>query len=184
MNATLDTLDGGGGEGTYHLHHLRVYIFSDDITLCRDVVQHLVQRLGLDLLPLQLGVGVVKIKEDRALVKFLDEELGTLRERRLCVKRGSAFDHYAQQTRDGPIKGGNFSISTFSVITKRLLRCLRGGLTGIVSLGPERSLLSVELRGGAGSPVKDVRSMISGEGSGLTTTIGGAGAPCIPGPPT
>ena len=90
-------MDGGGAKGTYHLHHLRVYIFSDDITLCRDVVQHLVQRLGLDLLPLQLGVGVVKIKEDRALVKFLDKELGTLRERRLCTKGSSAFDHYAQQ---------------------------------------------------------------------------------------
>ena len=90
-------MDGSGGEGTYHLHHLRVYVFSDDITLCRDVVQHLVQRLGLDLLPFQLGVCVVKIKEDRALVEFLDEELRTLRERRLCVRRGSAFDRYAQQ---------------------------------------------------------------------------------------
>jgi len=86
-------MDEGGTEGTYHLHHLRVYVFSDDITLCRDVVQHLMQRLGLDLLSLQLGVGVVKIEEDRALVKFLDEELGTLRERRLCGKRGSAVDH-------------------------------------------------------------------------------------------
>lgn len=85
---------------------------------------------------------------------------------------------------DAPIKGGNFSISTFSVITKRLLRCFRGGLTGIVSFGPERSLLSAEFRGGAGSPVNDVLSMVSGgDGSGLTTTIGGAGAPVVPGPP-
>ena len=96
LDAALDTIDGGGAEGTYHLHHLRVYIFSDDITLCRDVVQHLMQRLGLDLLPLQICVGVVKIKEDRALVKFLDEELGTLRDRRFCARRGLVFDHYAQ----------------------------------------------------------------------------------------
>jgi len=34
-----------------------------------------VQRLGLDLLPLQVGVGVIKIEKDRALVKLLDEEL-------------------------------------------------------------------------------------------------------------
>jgi len=54
------------------------------------------QRLGLDLLPLQICVGVVKIKEDRALVKFLDEELGTLRDRRFCARRGLVFDHYAQ----------------------------------------------------------------------------------------
>jgi len=53
------------------------------------------QCLGLDLLSFQLGVGVVKIKEDRALVKFLDKELGALRERRFCAKGGSAFDHYA-----------------------------------------------------------------------------------------
>jgi hypothetical protein len=178
-------MDNGYVEGTYHLHHLGVYVFSDNITLCRDVLQHLVQRLGLDLLPLQIGVGVIKIEKDRALVKFLDEELWTLRRRRFCAKRVSSQEmRSTTQTRDGPIKGGNFSISTFSVITKRLLRCLRGGLTGIVSLGPERSLLSVELRGGTGSPVNDVRSIVSGgEGSALTTTIGGAGALVIPGPP-
>ena len=143
------------------------------------------QSLGLDLLPLQFGVGVIKIEKDCALVEFLDEELWTLRRRRFYAKRVSSRKLRATtQTRDGPIKGGNFSISTFSVITKRLLRCLRGGFTGIVSLGPERSLLSVELRGGVGSPVNDVRSMVSGgEGSGLTTTIGGAGAPVVPGPP-
>lgn len=35
-------LDDGVDEGTYHPHHLRVYIFGDNITLCRDVLQHLV----------------------------------------------------------------------------------------------------------------------------------------------
>ena len=84
-------------EGTYHLHHLGVYAFSDNITLCCNVLQHFVQRLSLDLLPLQFGIGVVKIEEDRALVKFLDEELWTFRRRRLCAKIGSALDIYAQQ---------------------------------------------------------------------------------------
>ena len=55
------------------------------------------QRLGLDLLPLQLGIGIVKIKKDGALMQLLDEELWTLRRRRLCAKRGSALANYAQQ---------------------------------------------------------------------------------------
>jgi hypothetical protein len=143
-----------------------------------------VQRLGLDLLPPQIGVGVVKIEKNRALMKFLDKELWTLRGRRFCAKRGSRVDRQKCKRADAPIKAGNFSISTFSVITKRLLRCFRGGLTGIVSFGPERSLLSAEFREGAGSPVNVVLSMVSGgDGSGLTTTIGGAGAPVVPGPP-
>ena len=68
-------MGGGGVEGTHHLHHLGVYVFSDNITLCRDILQHLVQRLGFDLLPFQIGVGIIKVKEDRALMKFLDKEL-------------------------------------------------------------------------------------------------------------
>ena len=87
----------GGVEGTYHLHHLGVYVFSDNITLCRDVVQHFVQRLGLYLLPLQLCVGIVKIEEDCALVKLLDKELWTVRRRRLCSGERSAFGHYARK---------------------------------------------------------------------------------------
>ena len=55
------------------------------------------QRLGLDLLPLQFGVGVVEIEENRALVKFLDEELWALRKRGLCTKGGSTFGHYGQE---------------------------------------------------------------------------------------
>ena len=83
-------------EGTYHLHHLRVYVFSDNITLRGDVLQHLVQRLGLDLLPLQLGVCIVEIEKDRALMKFLDEKLRTLGRRRLCAERVS----YVQRRKD------------------------------------------------------------------------------------
>lgn len=90
-------MDGGGVEGTYHLHYLGVYVFSDNITLCRDIVQHLVQRLSLDLLPLQVCVGVVKIKKDRALVKFLDKELRTVRGRRFCANGGSTSNCCAQR---------------------------------------------------------------------------------------
>ena len=94
-------VDDNGDDGTYHLHHFGVYVFGDNITLCRDVLQHLVQRLGLDLFPLQLGVGIVKIEKDRALVKFLDEELWALRRRRLCVERGSVIANYAQKRKHG-----------------------------------------------------------------------------------
>ena len=77
------------------------------------------------------------------------------------------------------MNGGSFSISTFSVITNRLLRCFRGGLPtiGMVSLGPVLSRLSVLALGGVlGPPSSEVRSMGSTDVSGLTTTIGGAGA--------
>lgn len=48
------------------------------------------------------------------------------------------------------MKGGRRSMSTFSVTTKRLLRCLRGGLPtiGMVSLGPARRRFNVVARGG------------------------------------
>lgn len=88
---------GDCDERTHHLHHLGVYILSDNITLGCDVLQHLMQRLGLDLFPFQLSVGIVKIEKDRALMKLLDEELWTLRRRRLYAKTGSALAKYAQQ---------------------------------------------------------------------------------------
>lgn len=87
------------------------------------------------------------------------------------------------------MNGGRRSISTFSVTTKRLLRCLRGGLPtmGIVSLGPARRRLMVEVRGAVplawsrpreslswGMPEREVRWMGSWGASGLTTTMGGA----------
>jgi hypothetical protein len=77
-----------GDERTYHLHHLGVYVFSDNITLRCDVLQHLVQRLGLDLFPFQVGIGIVKIEKDGALMKLLDEQLRALRRRRLYAKQG------------------------------------------------------------------------------------------------
>lgn len=90
--------------------------------------------------------------------------------------------HMDDGTEEGvPMKGGSFSISTFSVITKRLLRCLRGGFPtiGMVSFGPERSRLRAVFLGGVARPgarsgCREVRSMGSEAGSGLTTTIGGA----------
>jgi hypothetical protein len=79
-------------------------------------------------------------------------------------------------------------MSTFSVTTKRLLRCLRGGFPtiGIVSRGPERRRLRVLARGGVELPSKPIvlrsgelygpeRGARSGVGSELTTTIGGMG---------
>lgn len=78
-----------------------------------------------------------------------------------------------------PMNGGSFSISTFSVITNRLLRCFRGGLPtiGMVSFGPVLNLLSVLALGGVlGPSPRECLSMLSEAVSGLTTTIGGAGA--------
>lgn len=85
------------------------------------------------------------------------------------------------------MKGGRRSISTFSVTTKRLLRCFLGGLPtmGIVSLGPARRRLRVVARGGVAFPRSRPRECLSeaepGRGadseaeSEETTTIGGAG---------
>ena len=79
-----------------------------------------------------------------------------------------------------PMKGGSFSISTFSVITKRLLLCFLGGFPtiGMVSFGPVRRRVSVFARGGVTDPSRECLSMVAGSGaaSGLTTTMGGAGA--------
>lgn len=79
-------------------------------------------------------------------------------------------------------------MSTFSVTTKRLLRCLRGGLPtiGIVSRGPERRRFKVLARGGVELPSNPMglrsgelyeveREARSDVGSELTTTIGGMG---------
>lgn len=65
------------------------------------------------------------------------------------------------------MNGGRRSISTFSLTTNRLLRCLRGGLPTMVtvSLGPVRNRLSVLARAGIrGGPAGPSRP--SGERSG------------------
>lgn len=91
-----------------------------------------------------------------------------------------------------PEKLGNFSISAGSVTTIRLLRCFLGGLPtrGMVSLGVTvLKRLRVVFRGGALSVGCKFRSelrevfpdgTVSPCGSGLTTTIGGAGEPLSP----
>lgn len=90
-----------------------------------------------------------------------------------------------------PMKGGRRSISTFSVTTKRLLRCFRGGLPtmGIVSLGPARRRFKVVALGGVAFTWSEVEGLSraplgwlarvdASEGvSELTTTIGGVGPP-------
>ena len=83
-------------------------------------------------------------------------------------------------SKNAPPKGGNLSISTFSLTTKRLLRCFRGGLPtiGMVSLGPVLKRLMVLTLGGVTGPskLKEVAlSCWSLDASGLTTTMGGAG---------
>lgn len=84
----------------------------------------------------------------------------------------------AHRRRYVPLNAGSLSISTFSLTTKRLLRCLRGGLPemGIVSLGAGRRprFASAPTRGGVRGPASPP-SLSSFEGaSGLTTTMGGA----------
>ena len=42
------------------------------------------QSLSLDLLALQLGIGVVEVEEDCALMKLLDKKLGPFGRRSFC----------------------------------------------------------------------------------------------------
>ena len=94
------------------------------------------------------------------------------------------------------MNGGRRSMSTFSVMTKRLLRCFRGGFPtmGMVSfaLARRRDMLERFARGGPGRsrPLRDERSGVPGwfvrygaseAASGLTTTIGGGGVPLVSG---
>ena len=41
-----------------------------------DILEHLVEGLGLDLLAFKLCAGIVEIKKDATLVEFFDEQLG------------------------------------------------------------------------------------------------------------
>jgi hypothetical protein len=49
--------------------------------LCGDIIEHLVESLGLYLLALELCTGVVEVEEDATLVEFLNKQLGTLARR-------------------------------------------------------------------------------------------------------
>jgi hypothetical protein len=66
------------GKDTDHANHLWVYILGDHTALGGDIVEHLMEGLGLDLLALELCAGVVEIEQDATLVEFLDKQLGAL----------------------------------------------------------------------------------------------------------
>jgi hypothetical protein len=56
---------------TYHANYLWVYAFGYHASLGGDIFEHLMKRLRLDLLSLQLRTGVVKVENDAALVQLL-----------------------------------------------------------------------------------------------------------------
>lgn len=60
---------------THHLNNLGVYVISNHTPLSGDILQHFVQSLSLNLLALELRVGVVEVEQNCALMQFLDEEL-------------------------------------------------------------------------------------------------------------
>jgi hypothetical protein len=55
-------------EGTYHIDDLWVNLLRDHTSILRNVFQHFMQSLRLDLLSLKLGTGVVEIKYDFTLL--------------------------------------------------------------------------------------------------------------------
>jgi hypothetical protein len=55
-------------EGTYHIDDLWVNLLRDHTSILRNVLQHFMQSLRLDLLSLKLGTGVVEIKYDFTLL--------------------------------------------------------------------------------------------------------------------
>ena len=66
----MSSVVGVGRRDAYHFNNLGVYVFCDHIALRRNVIQHFVQCLGFDLLALQFGTGVVKIKNYFTLMEF------------------------------------------------------------------------------------------------------------------
>jgi hypothetical protein len=106
------------------------------------------------------------------------------------------YIYHIHMMKHAPKNGGSRSMSTFSVTTNLLLRCLRGGFPtiGMVSLGPVlRRDVKEPARGGVAPPPRPPprsipRAVLSGEEpkwpprdgslfweSGLTTTMGGVG---------
>lgn len=125
---------------TCHVDHLGVDIFGDNAALRGDPVEHLCERLTLDLLAADVGAGVVEVEDVGALVQFLHKELVAFHDGHLwnggvessvfrftMVRRGHKY---------APRKPGNRCSSTFSSTWTRELRCLRGvRAIGIVSFG-------------------------------------------------
>ena len=47
---------------THHAYHLRVYTLSDHSTLGSDILEHLMQGLGFNLLAFEFGTSIVEIE--------------------------------------------------------------------------------------------------------------------------
>lgn len=59
----------------HHVDDLWVDRLGNGAPLRSDILEHLVQRLRLDLLALQLAASVVEVKDDATLLQLLDEQL-------------------------------------------------------------------------------------------------------------
>lgn len=95
---------------TYHANHLGIDRLRDNPPRLRDVLEHLMQCLRLDLLPIQVRARVVEVKDDTALLQLLDEEFRLLLWSDLYLISSIPTMLY----RDLPSNPGSFSISTFS----------------------------------------------------------------------
>lgn len=71
----------------HHGHNLWVDLLRNDSSLGGDVLEHLVQRLALDALALQVRASVVEVKHDCALLQLSDKQLRSVRGRDLCGKQ-------------------------------------------------------------------------------------------------
>lgn len=63
---------------TYHCHNFRIDRLGDRPSLSRDILQHFMQSLRLDLLSVQLAARVVEIKHHSALLQLLDKQIVSL----------------------------------------------------------------------------------------------------------
>lgn len=150
---------------THHGDDFGVDVLGDDTPLRRDPLEELGERSRLDLLPSNIGRGVVEVKHDCALVQLLKEELVAFVHRNLCATpQGISSVCPLPAKANAPMKPGNRSSSTLSVTWNLELRCFLGVLAiGIVSLGPPpawRGLLIGPAVGGV-LPV-EVRPWIGG----------------------
>jgi hypothetical protein len=60
---------------THHANDLWVYLLGNDPALLRNVFEHLMKRLCLDLLAVEVATGIVEIKDHSTLLELLDEQL-------------------------------------------------------------------------------------------------------------
>lgn len=65
-------------ESAHHVDDLWVDLLRDDSSVLRNVFEHLVQCLSLDLLALQFRAGIVEVEHHFALLQFPYEELVAL----------------------------------------------------------------------------------------------------------